>query len=69
MNMEKKRAWVMALVMQCPFVDPLPECPAVTLRGLPLSEQMSAVDEMIEETMDRILETHQRCLGKREGGD
>ena len=46
----------LALVMECPFKDPLPECPAVALRGLPLKAQMNAVEAMDEVTIDKLQE-------------
>jgi hypothetical protein len=57
----------MALITECPYKEPLPECPAAELRDLSVTEQLNAVEKLDEETIDRVLAIHGTCLDGREG--
>jgi hypothetical protein len=66
MNIERKRAWIKGLLLECPFIDELDDCPARELRKLSFDEKIDAVDRMDEKMIHNIIMYHNRCLHRRE---
>jgi hypothetical protein len=65
LNFKEKQGLVLGLVLQCPFKAPLPTCPAIELRKLPLDEKVSSVRGMTEPSLDGIIEHHKICGNSR----
>jgi hypothetical protein len=66
-DFEKKRKYIIELLMGCPFGSPLVDCPARDMRKFPIKEQMEILDDMSERDIDTIITYHKKCLRKRQG--
>ncbi len=53
-------------MIDCPYGKPLDECPAKSIRQLPIKERIAFVDAMDEHAVDEVLAHHKRCLHQRE---
>lgn len=59
------KIWVKKLTLDCPLQDPLPDCPLIPMRKMPLAERLAAVDVMSEEKLRQVIRYHHTCMGKR----
>ena len=64
--LEIKRTWVYGLVIDCPMGKALDNCPAQSVRRLPLEERIAMVRQMEEIQLQEILMHHKRCFKERE---
>ena len=64
-SFEQKQGFVLGLVLECPFQEPLPNCPAADLRNLPVEEKLESIKNMSEQALDEIIEYHRECTKKR----
>ena len=60
-----KQGFVMGLIMGCPFITPVPDCPARELRQLSNREKVDALNRMSEPDLDAIIKHHNMCIGRR----
>jgi hypothetical protein len=65
-ELEYRRTWLKGLMIDCPYGKPLDECPAKSIRQLPIKERIAFVDAMDEHAVDEVLAHHKRCLHQRE---
>ena len=63
---EHKLIWVEGLLIDCPFGNPLSDCPASELRKLPIPERISMAENFSENELDGIINHHVNCLNRRE---
>ena len=63
---EHKLIWVEGLLIECPFGNPLSDCPAIELRKLPIPERLRVAEQFTENELDEIIIHHKNCLNKRE---
>ncbi len=66
LKFEEKKAWVVGLLVDCPFGRALDDCPLNEIRSLPFSERLDWVQQMDETQLDSIIEQHKECLLERE---
>jgi len=65
---ENKVIWVKALMIECPLYSAAPDCPLEKYRSKPIPDKFHIVDHMSEETIDMVIDHHERCLNLREHG-
>ena len=63
---EHKLIWVEGLLIECPFGNPLSDCPAIELRKLSIQERLRVAEQLTENELDEIIIHHKNCLNKRE---
>ncbi len=63
---EQKMDWVFGLLVECPLLEPLEDCPAIKARKLSIKERLEFVAGMSGEELDFIINHHRDCLRKRE---
>jgi len=66
LTLEQKRAWVVGLVIDCPFGRAFDTCPAKEVRKLPIPDRIDIVKGMDENQFDQIIDHHRECLRQRE---
>ena len=66
LSIENRVSWVKGLMIECPLLKALPNCPLKKYRSLSIKEKFKLVDEMSGDQIDTIVEYHQRCLHTRE---
>lgn len=64
-SLEDKRVWIRALLLACPFKEPLESCPLQDLRELPVEDITRISETMDEEKLHQVISYHQDCLSKR----
>ena len=59
-------AFVVGLLMDCPFCKALDTCPAKEARKLPILGRVDIAKGMDEDQLDQIIAHHRDCLRQRE---
>ena len=65
MELSDKRIWLYGLLVACPEVESLCDCPFEKYRKLTLEERLKTVEELSEEEVDEIIKHHNQCLLRR----
>ena len=66
LTFKEKQTLVLGLISQCPFITPLPSCPARGLRELPLEKKIESVSNMDPQTLDMVIKLHKECRKQRQ---
>ncbi len=66
LTFEQKQTWVKGLLIDCPMVKPLDNCPAKDVRKSPIEERLKLANAMDEGQLDQIIGHHKNCLNQRE---
>ena len=61
-----KKIWIKGLLVDCPLGKPLKDCPANSLRSLPIDQFAEIVNKMTKKQINCIIEYHENCCRKRE---
>ena len=62
----EKQRWMIDIVANCPRRAPLPDCPALDIRRLPMLKRIVKVERMSDRELSTILGCHGKCLAKRD---
>ncbi|GEM_PF-1693417 len=68
-SLNDKRIWIKGLLVDCPLGIPLDDCPANSLRYLPIDQFAEIVNNMSEEQVNCIIEYHEGCSAERAEND
>ena len=60
------RMLLQGLAIECPMGRAAGDCPASSLRTLPMEKRMIAVEMMALELVEEIIVRHKRCMEQRE---
>ena len=63
-NLSYKRTLVQGLMAECPLNNSHKDCPAKSIRHLPLEVRLKLVETMGESEIDLIMSHHQYCFQK-----
>lgn len=63
---ENRVIWVKGLMIECPLYSALPDCPLQKYRGMPIPQKFKIVDNMSDEEINQVIQSHQQCLSRRE---
>ena len=64
-DLNELKVSVKHLALNCPMKDPLPGCPLLALRKMPLGERATAVEQMNMETLQEVMRYHSICMRAR----
>ncbi len=62
----KRRILAIGLIVECPFNEPLADCPLSDVRELPFEERIEIIQKMSDEKIGEIIGYHGECFKKRE---
>ena len=60
-----KKVWIKGLIVECPMGEPLHDCPLNSLRGLPLAQVNTIVNELSETSLKTLITDHNACFNHR----
>ena len=63
---EEKKAWLVGLLIDCPFGKVLDDCPVEAIRSVSVFDSFESVRGMGRAKIEEVLVHHQKCLDTRE---
>ena len=60
-----KRIWIKGLTLECPLGDPVDDCPLNCLRGLPVAQMNTAINNLTDMQVSCIVTIHHHCFQER----
>lgn len=67
-NEKSEKHLLFGLLIECPFLDCLEDCPIEKMRTeMSLEEKVEFIHNVSEDEIERLSSHHKRCLKKREG--
>lgn len=57
----EKKILLKGLLVECPYDNPLPDCPGNVLRNLPMVQFCRVVNNLSDKHIDSLLAHHENC--------
>ena len=66
MDVPAKRAYVMGLLIACPYKSSLSTCALYDIRSKPVKERMAWARQLTDEQIQDVIDIHKECFIRRE---